>query len=194
MRKKSHISLAKYILESKGMEELNKCKKSFYVGSILPDCVPSFLTRKHNIEETLDLLKTEISNVTDKYDVTKGIDTYFCRHLGMIIHYVADYFTFPHNSIYPGTMMEHCYYEKELKFAFRKYVKSEQAKRNRLLENAYNTPEEIVDFVKSMHDEYLKAIKRISVDCHYIVELCFRVVDAILHYFENSRRVQAAVM
>ncbi|HAU85817.1 MAG TPA: hypothetical protein DCW90_10030 [Lachnospiraceae bacterium] len=194
MRKKSHISLAKYILESKGMEELNKCKKSFYVGSILPDCVPSFLTRKHNIEETLDLLKTEISNVTDKYDVTKGIDTYFCRHLGMIIHYVADYFTFPHNSIYPGTMMEHCYYEKELKFAFRKYVKSEQAKRNRLLESAYNTPEEIVDFVKSMHDEYLKAIKRISVDCHYIVELCFRVVDAILHYFENSRRVQAAVM
>ena len=192
MRKKSHISLAKYILESKGMEELNKCKKSFYVGSILPDCVPSFLTRKHNIEETLDLLKTEISNV--KYDVTKGIDTYFCRHLGMIIHYVADYFTFPHNSIYPGTMMEHCYYEKELKFAFRKYVKSEQAKRNRLLESAYNTPEEIVDFVKSMHDEYLKAIKRISVDCHYIVELCFRVVDAILHYFENSRRVQAAVM
>ena len=194
MRKKSHISLAKYILESKGMEELNKCKKSFYVGSILPDCVPSFLTRKHNIEETLDLLKTEISKVTDKYDVTKGINTYFCRHLGMIIHYVADYFTFPHNSIYPGTMMEHCYYEKELKFAFRKYVKSEQAKRNRLLESAYNTPEEIVDFVKSMHDEYLKAIKRISVDCHYIVELCFRVVDAILHYFENSRRVQAAVM
>lgn len=194
MRKKSHISLAKYILESKGMEELNKCKKSFYVGSILPDCVPSFLTRKHNIEETLDLLKTEISKVTDKYDVTKGINTYFCRHLGMIIHYVADYFTFPHNSIYPGTMMEHCYYEKELKFAFRKYVKSEQAKRNRLLESAYNTPEEIVGFVKSMHDEYLKAIKRISVDCHYIVELCFRVVDAILHYFENSRRVQVVVM
>ena len=176
------------------MEELNKCKKSFYVGSILPDCVPSFLTRKHNIEETLDLLKTEISKVTDKYDVTKGINTYFCRHLGMIIHYVADYFTFPHNSIYPGTMMEHCYYEKELKFAFRKYVKSEQAKRNRLLESAYNTPEEIVGFVKSMHDEYLKAIKRISVDCHYIVELCFRVVDAILHYFENSRRVQVVVM
>lgn len=194
MRKKSHISLAKYILESKGMEELNKCKKSFYVGSILPDCVPSFLTRKHNIEETLDLLKMEISNVTDKYDATKGIDTYFCRHLGMIIHYVADYFTFPHNSIYPGTMMEHCYYEKELKIAFRKYVKSEQAKRNRLLESAYNTPEEIVNFVKHMHDEYLKTIKRISVDCHYIVELCFRVVDAILHYFENSRRVQAAVM
>lgn len=194
MRKKSHISLAKYILESKGMEELNKCKKSFYVGSILPDCVPSFLTRKHNIEETLDLLKTEISKVTDKYDVTKGINTYFCRHLGMIIHYVADYFTFPHNSIYPGTMMEHCYYEKELKFAFRKYVKSEQAKRNRLLESAYNTPEEIVGFIKSMHDEYLKAIKRISVDCHYIVELCFRVVDAILHYFENSRRVQVVVM
>ena len=156
MRKKSHISLAKYILESKGMEELNKCKKSFYVGSILPDCVPSFLTRKHNIEETLDLLKMEISNVTDKYDVTKGIDTYFCRHLGMIIHYVADYFTFPHNKIYPGNLKDHCVYEEELKRKLRNYLKSPEVKKDKKLVADLKTPEALIEFIQKSHEEYLK--------------------------------------
>ena len=50
MRKKSHISLAKYIVGSLEEQDLVKHKKAFYLGSILPDCKPSFLTVKHEIE------------------------------------------------------------------------------------------------------------------------------------------------
>ena len=36
MRKKSHISLARYIVANTKDEELKKHKLSFYIGSILP--------------------------------------------------------------------------------------------------------------------------------------------------------------
>lgn len=185
MRKKSHISLAKYLLDSMDTEELKNHKKAFYIGSILPDCIPSFITRRHSIEETFEILKGEICKITDDYDVDRGMKGYYCRHLGVITHYIADYFTFPHNSIFKGNIKEHCVYESELKTKFKQYVKSDEAKRIRETNGVFQSVEEICLFIEKMHKEYLKAIKVVRIDCHYIVELCYRVVDAILQIFEN---------
>jgi hypothetical protein len=170
-------------MNSAGFEELIDHKKAFYIGSILPDCVPSFITRKHCIEDTFEILKNEIIKITDDYDMEKGITGYYCRHLGVITHYVADYFTFPHNDIFTGTLLEHCNYENDLKYAFKAYVKSSDMKREFDNNPSFQTVDEICDFIKQMHQEYLNAIKMIKVDCMYIVDLCCRVVDAILQIF-----------
>lgn len=184
MRKKSHISLASYLMKSMETEELLNHKKAFYIGSILPDCVPSFITRKHCIEDTFEILKAEIIKITDDYEMNRGITGYYCRHLGVITHYLADYFTFPHNHIFDGSLREHCSYENELKFAFRAYVKSEEAKRVREINGTSHTVDAICKVIKEMHEEYLKAMKVIKIDCMYIVELCHKVVDAILQILE----------
>ena len=47
MRKKSHISLAWYLMNSEGMDALKLHKGSFYMGSVLPDCMPSFNNEWH---------------------------------------------------------------------------------------------------------------------------------------------------
>lgn len=184
MRKKSHISVARYLMNSNGMECLQKHKKSFYLGSILPDCTPSFITRRHSIDETLDILKKEIDKITIHYNFEKGLSSYYCRHLGIITHYIADYFTFPHNKIFPGTLKDHCVYEEDLKHAIRSYVKSEEAKRVREKNGIFRTTDEIITFIKEAHEKYLSAIKEIKYDCMYITELCHRVVDALLQLFE----------
>ena len=54
MRKKSHISLAQFIVKNSDSLELNQHKKAFYLGSILPDCKPSFLTEKHQFNGTFE--------------------------------------------------------------------------------------------------------------------------------------------
>lgn len=184
MRKKSHISLANYLIESKGMECLGEHKSAFYIGSLLPDCIPSFITRRHTIEDTFDILRTEIEKITENYDISKGISRYFCRHLGVITHYLADYFTYPHNSIYPGTIKEHCFYENDLKKEFRKYVKTDIAQKTREQNGVFRTVDDICKFILDMHNEYLKAIKEVKQDCVYIVNLCHRVVDAVLQIIE----------
>jgi len=107
MRKKSHISLAKYLMENMKVNDLFEHKKAFYIGSILPDLKPSFLTKKHNIEETFGILIREIKKVTIDYDIERGINGYYARHLGVITHYLADYCTFPHNTDFTGSLKAH---------------------------------------------------------------------------------------
>jgi len=46
MRKKSHISLAWYLMNSEGMESIQRHRGLFYIGSVLPDCLPSFYSKK----------------------------------------------------------------------------------------------------------------------------------------------------
>lgn len=184
MRKKSHISLTKYLIHNMNSEELFTHRKSFYMGSILPDCVPSFITKRHTIDETFDILKQEIRKITERFDVTQGINSYYCRHLGIITHYIADYFTFPHNSIFKGTIKEHCSYENDLKKSFRKYVGDASTQKGRNENLVFRTVEDICEFISLMHEKYLKAKKEVKVDCEYIVRLCHEVVDSILLFFE----------
>ncbi len=186
MRKKSHISLAKYLMNNLNVQDLHDHKKAFYIGSILPDIKPSFLTKRHTIDETFDILMDEIKKITIDYDINKGINSYYARHLGVITHYLSDYCTFPHNSIFTGTLSEHCYYEKELKHSLREFVLSASAQRERTEYKKSHTIEEIGHFILKTHREYLRAIKTVKADIHYIIELCFKVVDAILMFFEMA--------
>lgn len=192
MRKKSHISVAKYIVNSSGMEELLQHKRAFYIGSVLPDCTISFFTRKHCMEETFFILEKEIRKITEEYDFSRGMNPYFCRHLGVIIHYVADYFTFPHNTFYAGTIKAHCKYEKQLKFVIREYIRRENVQRCRT-DNVHSV-EDICLFIKKMHQEYAKVQNTLENDCEYITMLCHYVVDAILNILEEkSQQKQAEI-
>lgn len=186
MRKKSHISVASYLLNCNGMEVLSNHKKALYIGSILPDCVPSFITRRHCIDETFPILRKELQLLIDEYNYSKGITAYFCRHLGIILHYVADYFTFPHNSFYGGNMRQHCSYEKEMKFYMRAYVKSNAARRNRSDVISCNTVDTICNHILDMHKNYALEKQNVSLDCEYIISLCHQIADFILSIFEKN--------
>lgn len=185
MRKKSHISLAQYLMNSEGMESIKRHKGAFYIGSVLPDCVPSFLVRKHTIEDSFEVLKREIYKMVSHYDPREGVDSYFCIHLGVITHYVSDYFTFPHNVNYNGKLKDHCIYEEELKHEIRSYVKSPEAVRKRLGVTIHD-PEMILSFIKRMHHIYSETKSAVKRDCEYILCLCHTVVDAILLLFEKG--------
>lgn len=125
MRKKSHISLARYMVENLKDEELKHHKFSFYLGSILPDIKPSFLYKRHEMDGTFPYVSRHIRRLSEGDALIrkkKGCKYY--RDLGQISHYLADYFTFPHNTIYPGSLKDHCSYEEKLKRDLRSYLKS----------------------------------------------------------------------
>ena len=146
LRKKSHISLARFIVQDMQIPAMEEHWKAFYLGSILPDCVPSFLTTKHEFDGTFDRVKNRISGLLED---EKGLEEHarvFMRRLGEVLHYLADYFTFPHNKIYPGNIKDHCYYEKELKFKLREYVSSGEAFQDRIETPELQTKEAVFQF------------------------------------------------
>ena len=186
MRKKSHISLAKYLVDDMKVPEMVQHRKAFYLGSILPDCKPSFLTRRHEFGETFDLVKVQIRELAADNELLCRNARAYMRHLGEVIHYLADYFTFPHNKTYDGNLKDHCYYEKELKFKLREYVASGKAFRDRIETKRLETTEAIFSFIQTAHEEYLSRKRNVEEDCRYIVRVCQQVAEAILDLLNKN--------
>ena len=172
MRKKSHLSLAGYIVDIVDADMIDH-PLAFRFGSLEPDLVPSFITTKHRIDLTFHKLEKKINKVIDEYDKNKGMTIGLSKDLGVITHYIADYFTFPHNIEYPGTMTEHIHYEAQLKVDFREEVNMRSA-------------DEICAFIKKCHTEYLHAVKSVENDCRYILQICAQVVGSILHLLQQN--------
>lgn len=168
------------------VQDLEEHKKSFYIGSILPDLKPSFLTKRHTFDETFEILTNEIKKITVDYDINKGINGYYARHLGVITHYLSDYCTFPHNEIFDGSISAHMQYEKELKFSLKEYINCLDTQREKRQCQIFYSLDELLLFIIQTHKEYLKALKCIHKDIQYIIDLCYKVVDAILSFFQKA--------
>ena len=202
-KKKSHISLARYMVENLKDEELKHHKFSFYLGSILPDIKPSFLYKRHEMDGTFPYVSRHIRRLSEGDALIrkkKGCKYY--RDLGQISHYLADYFTFPHNTIYPGSLKDHCSYEEKLKRDLRSYLKSGEATRHhRLLqlkeehEKLQNKKkaeplidaEAICAFIQKSHDEYLAHKHGVEDDIEHIVEVNHKALDAMMKLLANKR-------
>lgn len=190
MRKKSHVSLARYLVASIDEQELTRHWKAFCLGSILPDCKPSFLTTKHEMKGTFETVAAEIHRLSQG-DGVGSMQAYF-RDLGQVIHYIADYFTFPHNPNYQGNLREHCRYERDLKIDLRNYINSGAAAIAQPGPQGLNTPEAICDLIRQSHEAYLRRMANVQEDCRQIVWMCYLVVAAVIRLYLQRQEVCAA--
>lgn len=167
--------------------ELKKHKTAFCIGSILPDCKLSFLTTRHEIGGTFNMVKEEIKKLTVDCDVASINPRAYVIRLGQIIHYLADYFTYPHNTVYDGSLKDHCIYEEHLKISLREYIRSGEAARCREEAVKFDTIDALFDFISDMHSSYIEFKKTVEEDCRYIVSLCHRVAEAIIHLLQIQK-------
>ena len=168
MRKKSHLSLAVYLIDNMDSSLLINHRKAFLLGSILPDCRPSFVTTKHSHDY-------------------KRISTAYVRKLGEVTHYIADYFTYPHNEVFDGNIKDHCIYEKNLKEALKSYIDSEQIYINKSFIDSFRKPEDICRLIKNLHAQYVSGRSTVNNDCIYIVAMCHIIVGGILKLLIENR-------
>ena len=98
-----------------------------------------------------------------------------------MLHYVADYFTFPHNSTFTGNLYEHGQYEKELKNQLKYSIESGAISRVKISEEiSFRTPEELVSYIKDRHDKYLEQGRNIGEDIQFILSVCYQVLFGVV--------------
>lgn len=195
MRKKSHISLARYMVEHLGDEELKKHKFSFYLGSILPDIKPSFLYKRHEISETFPTVRRWIVRLSEeekkKREKKRGKKYYM--DLGQLSHYLADYFTFPHNLTYAGGLKDHCSYEEKLKHDLKAYLASSKAAETRVKEENFHNVEALCNFIEKTHADYLKRKHNVEDDIRHIIAVNNSTLQGVLQLFAEKRAAKALV-
>lgn len=175
MRKKSHIDLAKYLIDN---SDECRYRKIMYFGSILPDIVPTFIYKRHRIDTTLEIVRKEIEKVIEQESPSKM----YCLRLGIISHYISDYFTLPHNKEFVGNMREHCRYEKELISQLRQRIVDEESKEYKLDIKQINV-NDILNYIVARHNEYVEKVNSfkhtIQDDCEYITNVDINILQLI---------------
>lgn len=191
MRKKSHVMLGRYLAYDMDCAQLFRRRKAFILGNILPDCKWSFVTTKHEYEETSEAVFEKIGQliqIDEKYEENERA---FCRDLGQVIHYIADYFTFPHNKHFQGNLKDHCMYEKQLKRQLKAYIQGGISPESYPELPDIRTAATLCDYITEMHREYCSEEGSVERDCQYIITVCYQVTTLVMALAFEQRRVRA---
>ena len=81
----------------------------------------------------------------------------YWRRFGEVMHYMADYFTFPHNKTYEGNLAAHNSYEAELKNRLRECILSGAADSQLEEAKQFESFEELVEYIRERHAYYLES-------------------------------------
>ena len=76
----------------------------------------------------------------------------------------------------PGNIKDHCTYENQLKHGLRAYIRSGHAVFAGGCHRRLNSVDDILDYIREMHDEYMRQPGSVENDCKYITTVCSNVL------------------
>ena len=92
-------------------------------GSIAPDILPYYKTKRHYFDESGDFIAREISKLIyfSRYSYSEGNESklfinYMSKKLGIIMHYLCDFVCYPHayRMTFIDNLRKHVRYEQDL--------------------------------------------------------------------------------
>jgi hypothetical protein len=122
----THIKIAKRILKLIENELPVKLDRtSFIWGNIEPDITPLMVTVLHYKHTAMDFVKSETAKLLRiNPNASTACSKEFSEKLGIIVHYLSDFFCHAHLASYRKNMLKHVIYEHKLA----KYYKKSAAK------------------------------------------------------------------
>lgn len=165
MQTKDHLALGRYLSQKAGLQSYGKT--AFIIGNTMPDInvfsylsgFKSFVPAGHHCKFALakaDRIIKRLGNTDDEL-------LYFYL-LGVLMHYLADAFTYSHNDNFPCKYSPHAAYEKKLHSEFKKAL----AKNGQTVsENVSNAAE----FIGNMQKRYNAEDHRETTDLEYILSV-----------------------
>lgn len=120
-------------------------------GSVLPDLMPKYMKQKHFFSVSYDYILNMIEKL---YNDSNNISMKeFSIRLGIITHYVSDFFCTPHNdrAYYHNHIKEHMQFETKLHLLFKKQRDVQLLDIPRVDTINYESIKSIID---EMHTEY----------------------------------------
>lgn len=151
-------------------------KGALLLGSILPDLLVYTYLTGHTWEATLDQITNRMELLEEKG--RGGCFSYL--KLGWILHYVEDYFTYPHNTIFEGTISEHYAYEKKMTKWMREGALEQMAVP---VCKKLNSASEVEDRLQELHEKYLSEEMCYENDTAYMRQMVSEILNCYAELF-----------
>lgn len=179
MRRKSHISLGRYLTDRYMTALPGSCRKAFLLGCIQPDTNPATYLkgslryqwlRGHNYQNSHRFLR----RISRRLEGKSSLSLFDYYTLGKLIHYTADAFTFAHNAHFPGDLRQHRSYEADLQKYFLPYLQQQTCL------TVYPS-DTILEGIRNFHQSYRRKETDIRRDSRYALRACCCIFAVLLH-------------
>ncbi len=162
MKIRTHLKLSRdirYFIQRFTSSELNPVM--FSLGNILPDVAIHMRLMGHTKKHSYAYLLKRIRSL---YKKRHRSHAYISMKLGVITHYLADYFCHPHTELFEGSINDHRVYEVGLA----RYV----AKKNNLLPHhvQIDTRGGFKATIDRLYDEYIKMEQSFENDVQFAIK------------------------
>jgi len=108
MRLDIHHKIAKKVCNELKDLDCYVNEKLYLLGNIFPDLIHSYLWRRHEYRYSREYVRK-------KMEMLKKRPRLFSFHLGVLTHYICDYFCYSHSSCYNKGFFHHIIYEVQQK-------------------------------------------------------------------------------
>ena len=180
MKQKDHLILARYLLERNPEAFRGEIwKRAFLWGNFIPDYLfftylRGFRKSGRMIGHNLPYSESRMHRLTNRLLATGLRSARDCFRLGLLMHYLADSFTFPHTEHFNGSRRDHNRYEKDLCTVFPTVLAQTR--------NPSSTPSLTLgprDLIRAERKIYRKESPSVRTDALWIIRVCEKVFDAI---------------
>jgi len=172
--------------------------KSFRHGCIRPDFIPKPLKVPNYKRKSFEYLLSKIEKIQQEFlpDSDKNLKRFSVK-LGIITHYLADYFCLAHNDPKYNFFPLHFAYEKKLSQQFSQLNETslkiiQDRCFSTINENNVTRANWLGDYINKKHQEYLDCPETLSKDTMYSLEVCLTAILVIIKkIFSNLEKAAA---
>lgn len=180
MKSASHHAMGHLLYEALTNEGYQLDRELFVLGNLLPDYLPEMVLTPHF---TLKCQR-EIHIFTEALagqPVQKGepLPPEYALRLGILCHYLTDYFTYAHTPEFRLGLKEHAAYELRLDEYFRDHYTIEQSLRS-LTAPASETARDVVKDIYRNKRDYRASERTLETDVQFAFSVCLSSMKQLL--------------
>lgn len=185
-------TIHKYVKDNLGF---NLSAADLKYGCIKPDFHPKLIAISHYKSKSFDTIAQMIISLQNsKLPLSSKDVSHFSTELGVILHYIADYFCYAHNNKNIDKLPAHLFYEINLDRELKKYLSSTSGLLNEKfpLEACGAIENPLVAFIEERHKEYMKEHPSPLNDVIYGLQACCTTASGIVGAVILSAKREAA--
>lgn len=184
MNKPGHILMTKQVIP----KELKHYRMFILAGAIMPD----LLIHTYVIGHTWKSAHRRVLKRLERLKYWGNVNAVSFFWLGYLLHYIEDFFTFPHNDAYTGSLAEHVAYEAKMYESLSEYYQRESVNINDM---SFFTSDTVINDLLALHKEYMVKESSIDNDRYYMELATTGVLTCMAEIFaRNESIVEAAKM
>ena len=147
----------------------------FLLGNILPDISGEYSRYPHFLKDSIEYIAESAKDLS--YNAEEDVSMFeFSKQIGVINHYLSDYFCFAHCEEYKEDIYHHHFYEFMMLFALYRGLKS--FKKNDPCRQT--TPYELCSFIRARVAEYEREETCKLKDIDYALSVCSAATVGLL--------------